>query len=142
VQLSSEKIPCSVFRPNIVISRISHIENDATSTLQTYLRDERDMLIECDAQFSKISLFLGFKGPCQRCSMVDVDSRTGKIDGNVYRTLATAQVRDNREDIQAITYKKVYFGQFFAYSGISLATANTFSCVCISTGNLVSSSNK
>lgn len=55
-------------------------------------------------------------GPCQRCSMINVNDESGKADQSVFQTLmAMSTFSEHKGDINAQSRGKVYFGEFFDY---------------------------
>ena len=59
---------------------------------------------------------LVFQGPCQRCSMINVDTSTGKLNSGLYQMIMSLEKMNlNKEEIQSISLNKIYFGDFYIY---------------------------
>ena len=55
-------------------------------------------------------VYLRSQGPCQRCSMINVDPSSGVNNKGILQALMA-----ERSTLQATTANKVYFGEFFTY---------------------------
>ena len=84
-QLLENKGTTGNFRANLIVQGASAHAEDRWDTLQT----ENGLKFEITR-------------PCARCSVVNVDGKTGSIDGSTLKTLATYR-RDSGQ---------IYFGQF------------------------------
>jgi uncharacterized protein YcbX len=92
--------PVSVehFRPNVVVAGgPAHMEDQWQAI-----------------SFGSIRLLC--KGPCGRCSMVNIDPKTGAIDARTLQTLS-----GYRRD-----HARIFFGQFFGYDERSQEVASSF----------------
>lgn len=86
------------FRPNIVVAGgPAHMEDQWQAIL-----------------FGSMRLLC--KGPCGRCSMVNIDPKTGAIDARTLQTLS-----GYRRD-----HARIFFGQFFGYDERSQEIASSF----------------
>jgi hypothetical protein len=113
---SPTEVGISNFRPNIVVQGVDgpHAEDSW-----------RDISVQ---GLGGSCLHFAVTGPCARCSMINVNSKTGAIDGNALQTLAkyrrgkgynasgnTSSDGDSGPSATTANSRAINFGQFLSY---------------------------
>ena len=106
--ICDEEINHMVFRPSMVVERTNPATSEPNSE---FIHNWKAMIVhQSDGSDETSKIYLRSQGPCQRCSMINVDPSSGKSDKRLLQTLMA-----ERSILQAATANKVYFGEFFAY---------------------------
>jgi hypothetical protein len=116
----NKEISCDVFRPNFVVEELSYQVNDKSIQTSESLFLQ-PALMGCFVTYSSglmstHNIPLVFQGPCQRCSMINVDTSTGKLNSGLYQMIMSLEKMNlDREEIQSMSLNKIYFGDFYIY---------------------------
>jgi len=123
--MSELELKCTVFRPNLVLQLKK--QNAATSRRQDDIEHlfsynwrhisiaSRQTCKESEI-FIRKSITLKSCGPCQRCSMINVNDESGKADQNVFQSIMSLSIsKPVNGDSLSQSRGKVYFGEFFDF---------------------------
>ena len=106
--MSGQDVSQMVFRPSFVVERADKNNSEHNSE---FIYNWKALIIsQFGEAYEASKIRLTSCGPCQRCSMINVDPLSGKNDKNILQLL-----KGGRSDLQAKTADKVYFGEFFTY---------------------------
>ena len=106
--ICGEDIDHMIFRPSLVVEKVNLQNSDSNSE---FVHNWKAMILHQNKRGDDISkVYLRSQGPCQRCSMINVDPSSGVNNKGILQALMA-----ERSTLQATTANKVYFGEFFTY---------------------------